>query len=109
MKLLKTIETIKKERAETIAIKNEILKLHADNLFEIIDNADVKEVQIRNETDETIELSINSPLLKPILSIPMSDLDNILTIMKSEHPEILDVYKNTAGKQTINLKINKNL
>lgn len=107
MKLLKTIETVKKERVETIAIKNEILKLHADNLFEIIDNADVKEVQIRNETDESIELSINSPSLRSILSIPMTELDRILMIMKSEHPEILDVYKNTAGKQTINLKIMK--
>ena len=106
MKLLKTIETIKKERAETIAIKDKILKLHADNLFEIIDNA-VKGVQIRNETDETIELSISSPLLRSILSIPMTELDRILMIIKTDHPEILDIYKNTAGIQTINLKIMK--
>ena len=107
MKLLKTIETVKRINAETASNMNAILKLHADNLFEIIDNADVKEVQIRNETDESIELSINSPSLRSILSIPMTELDRILMIIKNDHPEILDIYKNTAGIQTINLKIMK--
>lgn len=102
---MKLLDTIKKAREEHDAA---VLKKMSDEIFKIIDNATVKNIVILKEDDNTIELGITAPCFKWMVDdVPTLTLNKVWTIMKNDHPEILDIKEHESVKNSIYLKIKK--
>ena len=102
---MKLLDTIKKAHEE----KNQaVIKKMSDAIFEVIDNATVKNIDILKEDDDTVELGITSPCFRWMINeVPTGTLNKIWTIIKNDHPEILDIKEHETVINSVYLKIKK--
>ena len=102
---MKLLDTIKKAREEE---NQAVIKKMSDKIFEIIDNATVKNIEILKEDYETIELVITASCFKWMINgVPTVTLNKIWTIIKNDHPEILDIKEYDFVRNSVYLKIEK--
>lgn len=107
MKLLDTIAAAKAAELEAKAANQAALNKMSDDIFEIINNAIMKEISILHDDSNCIEMIITSPFFREMVdNTPTAMMSLVWTIMKNDHPEILDVRRGTDPR-TVYLKIKK--
>lgn len=100
---MKLMETILK-----IAGKN--LHQVADDIWNIIDNADETKISIIDNGIgiESVEVIITSSDLKEIFDkFNREFIENCFNIIKDENPELLDIHRTAGTRMTVNVKIKK--
>ena len=98
MKLMETI--LKMEGGNLQEIANDI--------WNIIDNADETEISIIDNDIESVEVVITSSDLREIFDkFSREFIENCFNIIKGENPELLDIHRTTGSRMSVNVKIKK--
>ena len=98
MKLMETI--LKMEGGNLQEIANDI--------WNIIDNADETEISIIDNDIESVEVAITSSDLREIFDkFSREFIENCFNIIKGENPELLDIHRTTDSRMSVNVKIKK--
>ena len=80
----------------------------ADDIWNIIDNADETKISIINNGIESVEVAITSSDLKEIFDkFNREFIENCFNIIKDENPELLDIHRTTGARMSVNVKIKK--
>ena len=80
----------------------------ADDIWNIIDNADETKISIINNGIESVEVAITSSDLKEIFDkFNREFIENCFNIIKDENPELLDIHRTTGALMSVNVKIKK--
>ena len=80
----------------------------ADDIWNIIDNADETKISIINNGVESVEVAITSSDLKEIFDkFNREFIENCFNIIKDENPELLDIHRTTGARMSVNVKIKK--
>lgn len=80
----------------------------ADDIWNIIDNADETKISIINNGVETVEVAITSLDLREIFDkFNQEFIKNCLNIIKDENPELLDIHRTIGSFASVNVKIKK--
>lgn len=98
---MKLMETILKMAGEN-------LHQVADDIWNIIDNADETKISIIDNGVESVEVAITSSDLKEIFDkFNREFIENCFNIIKDENPELLDIHRTTGARMSVNVKIKK--